>query len=236
MSCTVNVLCYKSKTLSSGEHPLMICASKGDKRKYLSLGVSVHPKHWDFEKNKPKRACPNKEIIQALINSKISEYSKQILELKSSNKDFSANNIIKERKKNVERCTVGEFFDKYINLLEAEDRLKYASTFKELKSSIKEHNKDLDIYFSEIDIDWLKSYETWLKSKGLSLNSIGVRFRTLRALYNRAMDANIVKSEHYPFKKYKVSKLHQETAKRAMTKNDIQNIINYDTQTSNTYN
>ena len=28
MKATVNVLCYKSKTLSNGENPLMICVSK----------------------------------------------------------------------------------------------------------------------------------------------------------------------------------------------------------------
>ncbi|MFV0418799.1 MAG: Arm DNA-binding domain-containing protein [Dysgonomonas sp.] len=45
MNCIVNILYYRSKTLSSGEPPLMICISKESKRKYLSLGVSVLPQH-----------------------------------------------------------------------------------------------------------------------------------------------------------------------------------------------
>ena len=53
MKATVNVLCYKSKTLRNGEHPLMICVCKEGKRKYISLGISVKPNNWDFEKNKP---------------------------------------------------------------------------------------------------------------------------------------------------------------------------------------
>ena len=32
MNATVNVLCYRSKTLSNGEHPLMICVCKDGKR------------------------------------------------------------------------------------------------------------------------------------------------------------------------------------------------------------
>ena len=40
MATTVNVLCYKSKTLGNGEHPLMICVCMDGKRKYKSLGVS----------------------------------------------------------------------------------------------------------------------------------------------------------------------------------------------------
>ena len=57
MNATVNVLCYKSKTLSNGEHPLMIRVCKDGKKKYVSLGVSVKPQYWDFEKNRPKRNC-----------------------------------------------------------------------------------------------------------------------------------------------------------------------------------
>lgn len=63
MNATFKVLCYKSKTLSNGENPLMICVSKEGKRKYVSLGISVNPKFWDFAKNEPKRNCPNKELI-----------------------------------------------------------------------------------------------------------------------------------------------------------------------------
>jgi hypothetical protein len=47
----------------------------------------------DFEKNKPKRNCPNRELIQKLINEKVNEYSTHILDLKASKKDFTANNF-----------------------------------------------------------------------------------------------------------------------------------------------
>lgn len=67
MNATFKVLCYNSKTLSNGENPLMICVSKEGKRKYVSLGISVNPKFWDFAKNEPKRNCPNKELIKCLV-------------------------------------------------------------------------------------------------------------------------------------------------------------------------
>lgn len=62
---------------------------------------------------------------------------------------------------------------------------------------------------------------------GYAENTIGIRFRTLRAVYNIALEQNLVKPEYYPFVNYKVSKLHQVTAKRALTKEDVINIINY---------
>lgn len=61
MQTTVNVVCYKSKTLANGEHPLMIRLCQGRKLKYLSLGISILPQFGDFDKNKPRRNCPNKD-------------------------------------------------------------------------------------------------------------------------------------------------------------------------------
>ena len=63
MATSINILCYKSKTLANGAHPLMIRVCKDGKKKYHSLGLAILPEHWDFEKNKPKRNCPKISIL-----------------------------------------------------------------------------------------------------------------------------------------------------------------------------
>ena len=62
MNGTIKVLCYKSKTLSNGEHPLMLCTCKDGKKKYQSIGISILPSHWDFKRNEPNDRCHNKII------------------------------------------------------------------------------------------------------------------------------------------------------------------------------
>ena len=57
-------------------------------------------------------------------------------------------------------------------------------------------NKHLDILFSDIDLTFLRRYETWLRKQGLAENTIGIRFRTLRAVYNLAIEQNLVKTEN----------------------------------------
>ena len=59
MKATVNAVCYKSKTLKNGENPIMLRVCKQGKMKYLSLGISINPKLWDFKKNEPKLNCPD---------------------------------------------------------------------------------------------------------------------------------------------------------------------------------
>ena len=100
---------------------------------------------------------------------------------------------------------------------------------KQVYNSLVKYNKHLDIHFTDIDVAWLKRYEAWLRSNKLEENTIGIRFRTLRTIYNYAIEEDIVKAEHYPFKKFKVSKLNQETAKRALSKEDINRILQYQT-------
>ena len=229
MNISINIVCYRHKILANGENPLMIRVSKNGKTKYKSIGISILPQYWDFIQNKPKRNCPNKEMIQKIINETLSEYNEKALALIASKKEFTVNDVIANNPITT-NTTVEELFDFHIKQLILEDRLKYASTFKELKKSLLDYNKRLNISFMDINMNWLKDYETWLRQKNYGENSIGIRFRTFRVLYNIAIEKGIVKSEHYPFKTYKVAKLHMETIKRAISKHDIKKIIDYKTK------
>ena len=235
MNATVNVLCYRSKTLSNGEHPLMICVCKDGKRKYVGLGISVNPKYWDFKKNKPKRNCPNRERILKVINEQEQRYSEQILEFSTEQREYSLATLIEATTTTQKVKTVGDLFNEYIAQLKLEGRLGYALSVQQVYNSLYKYKGHLDIYFSEIDVNWLRAYESWLRRCDLADNTIGIRFRTLRAVYNLALAEGIVKVDCYPFKKYKVSKLHKETAKRAITKEQVKQVIEYDVSGSRFY-
>ena len=228
MKATANVLCYKSKVLSNGEHPLMLRVCMNGKKKYVSLGISVKSQYWDFEKNKPKRNCPNRERILKVINEQEQRYSEQILEFSTEQREYSLATLIEATTTTQKVKTVGELFNEYIAQLKDEGRLGYALSVQQVCNSLLKYKGHLDIYFSEIDVNWLKAYESWLRCCKLADNTIGIRFRTLRAVYNLALAEGLVKADCYPFKKYKVSKLHKETAKRAITKEQVKQVIDYD--------
>lgn len=206
----------------------MLRVTKDRKRKYVSLGISVNPEHWDFSKNQPKAECPNREYIELLIADKLKEYSAKIVELKVTNQEFTSTTLVEKVCVNrVNRKTVGDLFREHISSLTASGRKSYALSIKQLYNSLIEFNGHLDIPFSEMDIVWLRRYEAFLRRKGLAENTIGIRFRTLRSIYNVAIEEDVVSAELYPFKKLKVSKLHQETAKRALSKEDIERVLSY---------
>ncbi len=206
----------------------MLRVNKDRKRKYVSLGISVLPEHWDFSKNQPKADCPNREYIEMHIADKIKEYSAKIIELKVNNQEFTATSLVeKVRVNRVNRQTVGDFITNHISHLITAGRKSYALSIRQLYNSMVEFNRHLDIPFSDIDLTWLRRYELFLREKRLAENTIGIRFRTLRSIYNLAVEENVASPDSYPFKKFKVSKLHQETAKRALSKKDIERVLSY---------
>ena len=235
MNATVNILCFKSKTLANGEHPLMICICKNSKRKYISLGVSVAPQYWDFQKNKPKRNCPNKILIEKLMAQKSRELSELVLELEADNRQYTAATLVEKAVRPKVKVTVGSLMQEHIKELRDADRTGYALSMEQVYNSLVKFSGHLDIPFSDIDIQWLKKYEQWLRSNGLAENTIGIRFRTLRRIYNIALERKLVKPEDYPFKSFGVSRLHQNTPKRAVNKDCIRKILNYPTEDKRYY-
>ena len=66
-------------------------------------------------------------------------------------------------------------------------------------------------------------------------NSIGIRFRSLRVLYNSAITDGLIKKTDYPFDTFKVSRFKEASAKRSLTKEDIKLIMDCEVRTLTKY-
>ena len=222
MNICISVVCYKSKTLSNGENPLMLQISKGEKRKYQSLGISVLPRYWDFTRNKPKPNCPNKEYIQKIILDKQTELQQRMLEFNSEQKEYTTTTLLNDENKRFELKTVCQFYQELIeqckNNNKCGNRLIYKGSYNSLKVFTK---NQLDIPFSAIDISWLNKYEKWLRSKGNKETTMSLMFRTLRSAYNKAIKAKCARKSDYPFDEYKINKFDTKTQKRAIAKTEV---------------
>jgi hypothetical protein len=105
MNTYIESVLYTSKTLSNGEHPLMLRLTKNRKLKYISLHISLDEKYWDFNKGKPKRNCPNREQIIQLIDKKTKELQEQVIDFKTSDKDYTLNTLVNKASKTAIRQT-----------------------------------------------------------------------------------------------------------------------------------
>ncbi|MEQ2544110.1 site-specific integrase [Alistipes intestinihominis] len=229
MKVTVEVVCYKSKPLKDGTFPLMLRVTKDRKRKYVSLGLSLHEKFWDFEKGKPKRNCPNKEQIERLIAAKTAEYNDLIVEMTAQQREYTVETLVSHFHNQVRCATVVELYDKLIDDMKRGGKLGNAGVYKYSRTSLlKFTGQRLQIPFSDIDAVWLRRYENWLRTSDCGDTTISQLFRTLRSVFNKAVELQLVKRDYYPFDAYKVSKFDTRTKKRAITKEDVRKVIALD--------
>lgn len=230
MDATISVICYKSKTLANGEHPLMLRIAQNGKSTYKSLKISVAAKHWDFERNVPKPNNPNKDLIQKIILKTKLDYQQKILEKKANSEEFTASSLINEQKEEIKAKTVEEFYLSLIEDLKQKGRIGNSYAYLNSYNTLRNFNKGkkLNYTFSHIDVSFCKRFEDWMRSKGNKDTTLSYQFRTLRATYNKAIEAKIVAREKNPFIEYKLSHFNTKTIKRALSKNDILKIINAD--------
>lgn len=66
----------------------MVRVCKDGKKKYQSIGISIHPSHWDFKKNEPNESCPNRDEIRLLIQQKLYDLQKTILSKRIEGKNI----------------------------------------------------------------------------------------------------------------------------------------------------
>ena len=231
MDATISVICFKSKTLANGEHPLMLRITKDRKRTMKSLGIAVHPDNWDFDRNEPKNKCPNRKYIQQIILKVKSEYQTKLLEKSAYAEDYTAATLLHETAHpQITSETVDNFYLQTIKQLKRDGAIGNAYAYQNSYNVLRNfnENKSLDYTFSQIDELFLERFETWLRSKGNKETTMSFQMRTLRAIFNKAIKAKVVAKDKNPFMIYKVSKFSTKTPKRALCKSDTLKIIHAD--------
>lgn len=208
----------------------MLRITQNRKIKYKSLNISISEKHWDFKKNIPKSNCPNKDLILKIILKAKLEYQQKVLEKKANDEEFTATSLINETNDEIKAKTVEEFYQLTINELREKGQIGNSYAYLNSYNTLKNFNKGkkLDYTFSHIDVAFCKKLEDWLRSKGNKDTTLSYQFRTLRATFNKAIEAKIVSREKNPFIEYKLSRFNTKTIKRALSKEDILKIINTD--------
>ena len=84
-----------------------------------------------------------------------------------------------------------------------------------------------NILFTDVTIEWLRRYEKYMLNEGNSYSTIGMYVRALRALMNDAINAGLVKENHYPFGRERYEIPTGSGRKLALTLAQIKSIVKY---------
>ena len=115
----------------------------------------------------------------------------------------------------------------YINNLESEGRVSTASTYECTLKSLKRFKKKLT--FEEVTVKFLNDYEKWMLNSGNSITTVGIYLRSLRAIFNQAIDKGIIGKDVYPFRKKLFQIAAGRNIKKALSVQNIHKIFEYPT-------
>ena len=230
MSTSISIYFRKEKINKHNESFICAKISHNNESKRISLGIKINANDWDFEYNKVKENAPNREYLQLLIDTEIQKINKKILNYQIQNQKFTLDNLLETPEKKQKIITIETYIMQLVSQLKEIGKLSSASKYYFCLSSLSKF-KPMNIPFTGIDFQFLKDYEVYLRKKGLANNSIATQFSCFKSTYNKALEEGIFTNEDSPFKKFKVGRLWTQTRKRAIHKEDIQKLKEFDLST-----
>lgn len=227
MSVSVKIVLFTSKTLSTGEHPIMLRITKHRKPKYFNLGQSCLADLWDIKTNRPKRKHTQFQVLSNFLDKIEYDAKELVMKYQAEYRDITFEDF--EKHLFNQKKAVG-FLEYAQQQIEKEKVISVgnAKSFNDALNRFKAFLNNKEVLFYEFTAALIQRFEDFNKNNGVSENSISVYMRALRSIYNRAVIDELAKEENSPFKKYKISKLNNKTKKRALSEVDLRLILGVD--------
>lgn len=212
----------------------------------INTGYHVFKDEWDSEKHKViTTAATNSRRENALafiMDSMVRDIRRLeiiLAKLKSSNNEFTADDVISRYKELANEKSFFRFMEDTIVRLKQLGKTRTSETYTSAMNSFKRfiqsrvpndkgydsNRNETDILLDEIDSDTTTAYEAYLRNNGVSPNSSSFYMRNLRAVYNRAVEKNLT-AQRFPFKHVYTGV--EKTAKRAVPLKVIRQIREMD--------
>lgn len=211
---------------AKGEYAIQLRLSHNSKSTTIGTGVSVRIEHWNGEINQaviPK--CPNAKRLNSDLEAIYFKYNNALRQLEmTENIRFLSVTEVKRRitatpeTAHIELFT--EYFDRYADSRQTENsRIACRLTLK----TILAFNKPMS--FADVTVIWLKAFDAYLIERGNSTNTRAFHFRNIRAVFNSAINEDLIGLEIYPFRKFKITSSRKD--KEALTEEQIRKFMDY---------
>ncbi|MCC9062062.1 site-specific integrase [Flavobacterium piscisymbiosum] len=196
-----------------------------------SLSIKKKCKHedWSFETERLKKT--HREYKQ--INDLIEKYSRRvnniITEFESDETPFTLQDIVAKFKKasgKQRALSYTAFHESLIEEIKSAGKLSTCNIEKDTLKSIQRFFNRTEITFKDLSVDAIYKYQSFLNGNHNSQSTIGIRIRTLRAVFNKAIKREIIPVTMYPFDKFKVSKIKESGKKEYLSEEELELLKN----------
>ena len=218
---TVAAILDNRRETKSGAYPVKIRVTFKRDRKYYSTGKNLSVSEWEkLEKTKNSELLCIKKDLQYTY-----ERVRDVVQSLENEGKFSFDALNNRLGKCIDETLNAAFQAKIDSLVESGaigNSITYTCAFRHL-----EKYAGTKITFDSITVDWLKKYEKSMLAEGKSYTTISMYIRSMRALFNEAKNADIIKEAQYPFGKGRYEVPTGKGRKMALTLQQIKQIITY---------
>ncbi len=163
--------------------------------------------------------------ITSRMNCDLAVIDGIIDDLDKTDGDYTADDVVDEYKLRCGRRTFFRFTREVISRLKQMRRTATARNYTAAISSFTRFRAGKDITLEDVDCDLMEDYQTYLIDRGLTPNTVSFYMRVLRAVYNRAVNQDLI-TDKRPFRS--VFTGMEKTAKRAISVHDLQRLFGLD--------
>ncbi|MCB6980484.1 tyrosine-type recombinase/integrase [Bacteroides uniformis] len=176
----------------------------------INSGYKIYPDEWDIFNSQiiiPAKTGENRHRYLVSLKKCIKEDTSRLKDImirfENLGYKYTADEIIEY----YSAPPVNEYFVSFCeNLIEQLRQIgkmrtteTYTTTLNSFKRFMHSRKRDRDIPFDNVDSNLMIEYEQYLKSQDICPNSTSYYMRNLRAMYNRAVEKELV-IQRYPFK------------------------------------
>ncbi|MDE5880904.1 MAG: site-specific integrase [Muribaculaceae bacterium] len=206
------------------------------KPRQLLTDYQILPSEWDANHStvKANRKSDRKELIQSIrekIRWDVERLTKIIRKLDNNDLAYTADNVIEEFRNYADKNSLFNFMEKIIAKHKLLGNTRTSETYKSTLNSFKCFRNNEDIMLDVLSSEIMEAYQAWNLQRGLSLNSISFYIRIIRAVYNRAVEEEIIENR-YPFKHVYTGV--EKTPKRSLPLSTISKLKELDLSTTPT--
>lgn len=137
--------------------------------------------------------------LQERMKWDLKRFEMTIRKLGNQKSTFTADEIIGSFQNGTDEQSFFNFMQGVIAHLRQMGKIRTAENYSCTLKSFMQFRQDRDILLSEIDSDLMQLYEAYLHGKGVVRNTSSFYMRILRAVYNRALEKELVEQRN-PFR------------------------------------
>lgn len=205
----------KRRARKDGTYPLKVAVSRSSRTTYVPLNIYLREEEWDADRQEIVKR-QDRRMLNVMVQDRLAAFNSELLRLQmaGSLRHLTDGELIRRLTGDIAEngpVRLSHFFDRFIaSVPNRRTRELYEATWRKIEQFSCGGAKDLT--FEDITVSWLRAFEADM-ARTLKINSRSIHFRNLRAVFNAAIDDDLITC--YPFRRFHIKS--QETAKLALT-------------------